>query len=307
MSEQNSNTPPETEHRCGYVTLLGRPNVGKSTLINQLIGQKLNITSRKPQTTQRRLLGIKSEADYQAIYIDTPGVQDKYQSSLNSHMNREVRGALADVNLILFVIDVSGWTEEEDKILQISGFHNIPVILLINKIDKLKDKKQLLPILQKASAKYQFAEIIPVSARNRDNLQELQNTVRSLLPEGPAEFPQDQLSDRSERFLAAEFVREKLIRNLGQELPYTTTVTVEEFSIENELATIQCIIWVEAENQKSIVIGKNGNILKRIGAQARADLEQLLACKVNLKTWVKVRKNWTEDKSMLRELGFGDS
>ena len=292
------------EFRCGYATIIGRPNVGKSTLLNMIIGQKLSITSRKPQTTQRRLLGIKSGSDYQVIYTDTPGMQSKYKDAINRYMRREIISSLSHNDVVVFMVESLKWTVADEEILETIADTKIPVLLLVNKIDKTKDKEKLLPYIQKLSERRKFADLIPVSARNSINLVEVENTIKTFLPLGPAEFPIEQITDKSERFIIAEFIREKLIRKLGKELPYRITVTIEKFAREPEGVTIHAIIWVESTSQKSIVIGKDGGMLKSVGEQARKDIKVLLDCNVYLRTWVKVKKNWTDDEAALKQFGF---
>ena len=292
------------EFRCGYACIIGRPNVGKSTLLNKFIGQKLSITSKKPQTTRWRLLGIKSTANYQIIFIDTPGLQNRRQSSLNRHMQREIVESLNYVNAIIFVIEALVWKQPEEQILSIIGNLKCPVLLLINKIDKLKNKELLLPFIDSISAKYKFHEVIPVSANTSDNIELTEQTILPLLPITPAAFSVDQLSDRNERFFAAEFIREKLTRILGAELPYKISVTIEKFTDKGHAIHICGNIWVESDNQKKIVIGKNGRNLKYIGERSRKDMEQMFGKKVYLETWVNVRKKWTEDPRSLLQFGY---
>lgn len=294
----------ENSFRCGYTAIVGRPNVGKSTLINRLIGQKISITSRKPQTTQRRLLGIKTEERYQIIYVDTPGMQSKYQDAINHYMRKEISSALLDVNVIILVVEALKWTEADDEILAAVSNIDVPVIALLNKIDKVKDRQTLLPYIKMLSERMNFKEILPVSASKNIGLEKTEQLLVSLLPEGPAEFSEDQLTDRSERFLVAEFIREKLIKKLGKELPYRVTVTIEKFSRDTRGAEIDAVIWVESDSQKSIVIGKDGVVLKKTGEQARIDMQYLLDCRVFLRTWVKVKKNWSDDQLLMKQLGF---
>ncbi|MFT5134556.1 MAG: GTP-binding protein Era [Gammaproteobacteria bacterium] len=297
-------TEKKDDFRCGYATIIGRPNVGKSTLLNILLGQKLSITSRKPQTTQRRLLGIKTEEKYQIIYIDTPGMQSKYKDAINLYMRREIMNSLTHIDVLVFMVESLKWTKADEDILNTIADTKLPVLLLINKIDKTKDRGKLLPFIQTLSAKRVFADVIPVSARNNINIREIENAIYAYLPEAPAEYPADQVTDKSERFIVAEFIREKLIRKLGEELPYSITVTIDKFIREEEGVTIHAIIWVESPSQKGIVIGKDGGILKSVGEQARKDMKNLLDCNVYLRTWVKVKKNWSDDKSLLKQFGF---
>ncbi|NKB37008.1 MAG: GTPase Era [Gammaproteobacteria bacterium] len=295
---------PGNDFRCGYAAIIGRPNVGKSTLINVLIGQKISITSRKPQTTQRRLLGIKSRERYQIIYVDTPGMQSRYQDAINHYMRKEISSALVDVDVLLLMVEALKWTDADDEILDAISHVEVPVIALINKIDKVKDRKKLLPYIKTLSERKNFTEILPVSASKKTGLDKAEQLLASLLPEGPAEFSEDQLTDRSERFIVAEFIREKLIKRLGKELPYRVTVTIEKFTRDLRGAEIDAIIWVESDSQKSIVIGKDGSVLKKIGEQARLEMQYLLNCPVFLRTWVKVKKNWSDDQLLMKQLGF---
>ncbi len=304
MNKDTSKKKPENAFRCGYAAIVGRPNVGKSTLINMLIGQKISITSRKPQTTQRRLLGIKSQQGYQIIYVDTPGMQSKYQDAINHYMRKEISTALLDVNVIILMVEALKWTDADDEILAAISNIDVPVIALINKIDKVKDRQKLLPYIKTLSERMRFTEILPVSASKKIALDKAEQLLVSLLPEGPPEFSEDQLTDRSERFIVAEFIREKLIKKLGKELPYRVTVTIEKFSRDPRGAEIDAVIWVESDSQKSIVIGKDGSVLKKTGEQARLDMQYLLDCPVFLRTWVKVKKNWSDDQLLMKQLGF---
>jgi GTP-binding protein Era len=303
MSEED-NKGEENNFRCGYVTIVGRPNVGKSTLLNRIIGQKLSITSRKPQTTQRRLLGIKTNENCQIIYIDTPGMQSKYKDAISRYMRREIMNALLHVDILIFMVESLKWTDADEEILATIEDIKIPVLLVINKIDLTRNKERLLPYIQKLSTRKTFADVIPVSAGKNININELEDAIRLLLPLGLAEFPEDQITDRSERYIAAEFIREKLIRKLGEELPYRITVTIEKFVREKEGLTIHAMIWVESASQKSIVIGKDGGVLKSVGERARKDMQALFDEKIYLRTWVKVKKNWTDDRNLLKQLGF---
>jgi GTP-binding protein Era len=290
--------------RCGYISIIGRPNVGKSTLINRLLGEKLCITSRKPQTTRHRILGIKTEGDVQAIYVDTPGLHRTEKAVLNRYMNRAALRALNDVDVLIFVIDALHWTADDDWILEKVKTVQCPVFLALNKIDKIKDKKELLPKLESFSTLMNFAEIIPISAKTGLNVDELAEKAAALLPNNPHFFPDDQITDRNERFLAAELIREKLIRSLGEELPYASSVEIEEFKEEGKLYRIGAIIWVERTGQKAIVIGEKGARLKQIGTDARQDMEKLFGQKVFLRLWVKVKSGWSDNERALKSLGY---
>ncbi len=292
------------KHRCGYAAIMGRPNVGKSTLLNRLIGQKVSITSRKPQTTRQRILGIKTEAEFQAIYVDTPGLHEHGNSALNRYMNESAKSALREVDVILFVVDGLRWTEQDEYVLKVIKLARAPVILAINKVDKVADKKRLLPHLDALAKKLPFAHIIPLSAKSGDNISVLEAQVNSLLPEGPALYPEDQVTDRSERFLAAELIREKLMRSLGEELPYAATVEVSAFSRQDKLLRIEAVIWVERAGQKAIVIGKGAARLKAIGQQARVEMEKLFDVKVFLQLHVKVKEGWSDDVKAMSGLGY---
>ena len=292
------------EFLCGYITIVGRPNVGKSTLLNSLLDQKLSITSRKPQTTRWQILGIKSEKNYQAIYVDTPGLINKKHNALARHMNKEVLNSLFHVDIILFVIESLVWTKEDSLVLDLLGKQDKPVIIVINKIDKVRDKQRLLPFIEEVAAKGNFAEVIPLSALKGINIGDIKRCVLTLLPRAGAEYPEDQLTDRNERFYAAEFIREKLMRQLGDEIPYRMAVTVEKFRLVKDLIHIDAVIWVESEGQKKIVIGKDGIVLKRAGASARKDMEAMFGHRVFLQTRVKVKKKWTDDQKAVKEFGY---
>lgn len=292
--------------RCGYVALVGRPNVGKSTLMNHLLGQKLSITSRKPQTTRHRILGIKTTQQAQIIYVDTPGIHQQAKKAMNRFMNRTASSVLADVQVVVFVVEALKWTSEDEMVLAAVKNVSVPVILAVNKVDRLKEKEQLLPFLQDVGSKFDFAEVLPVSAKAGSNLPELEQAITRHLELSEPWYPEDQLTDRSARFLAAEIVREKLMRNLGQELPYATTVEIEKFEELERLNRIHALIWVERENQKSIVIGEKGERLKKIGQQARLDMQKLFDKKVHLELWVKVKAGWSDDERALSSLGYRD-
>ena len=292
--------------RCGYVALVGRPNVGKSTLLNHLLGQKISITSRKPQTTRHRVLGIKTEGAIQIVYVDTPGLHKIEPKAINRYMNQTASQAMLDVDVVIFVIERLRWTEEDDWVLEKVKHVQCPVILAINKIDLIDDKKQLLPALQKLSEKFPFAEIFPLSALRGHNLDALETAIKRRLPKNPHFFPEDQVTDRSERFLAAELVREKVMRQLGEELPYEITVEIESFKREGKLLTIDALILVERDGQKKIVIGNGGERIRQIGEEARKDMQKLFDSKIMLKLWVKVKAGWSDDERALRSLGYSD-
>lgn len=292
--------------RCGYVAIVGRPNVGKSTLLNHILGQKLAITSRKPQTTRHTLLGIKTEGDVQAVYVDTPGIHKENQKALNRYMNKTASAALKDVDVVIFVVDRMRWTEEDVFVLERVRHVKCPVIVAVNKTDRMEDKAELLPQLKWLSEQLPEAEVIPISAQNGVNLDSLEKLVADRLPEGDHFFPEDQLTDRSSRFLAAELVREKIMRQLGAELPYQVTVEIEEFKQQGNVLHIHALILVERDGQKKILIGNAGERIKRIGQDARKDMEALFDSKVMLNLWVKVKSGWSDDERALRSLGYAD-
>lgn len=292
--------------RCGYVAIVGRPNVGKSTLLNHILGQKLAITSRKPQTTRHNMLGIKTEGAMQAIYVDTPGLHKNNEKALNRYMNRSASSALRDVDVVVFVVDRTRWTDEDELVLEKIRNVKCPLIVAVNKADKLEDKAELLPHLRWLAEQLPQAEIVPISALHAQNLDTFENLVNSLLPENEHFYPEDQITDRSSRFLAAELVREKIMRQLGAELPYQITVEIEEFKQEGRILHIHALILVEREGQKKILIGEKGERIKRIGQDARQDMETLFDSKVMLNLWVKVKGGWSDDERALRSLGYLD-
>lgn len=293
------------EFRTGYVSIIGRPNVGKSTLLNHFLEQKLSIVSRKPQTTRWNLLGIKTSAQSQIIFIDTPGLQKDPKLALNHHMNKEVLNTLNYIDIILFVVEASKWNELDENVVNLlNKSSSAKVFLVLNKIDKVSNKNDLLKFIDTISKEIQFDEVIPVSASKGAGVNELESEIIEQLPIGSALFPEDQITDRSERFFAAEFIREKLMTRLSDELPYNLSVTIEEFKQKNNVIHIHANIWVERSGQKSIVIGKDGSVLKAVGKEARKDLEIMYDEKVNLKTWVKVKKNWTDSEQALKQFGY---
>ncbi|NVK02108.1 MAG: GTPase Era [Oceanospirillaceae bacterium] len=291
---------------CGYVALVGRPNVGKSTLLNRILGQKLSITSKKPQTTRHQILGIKTEDDLQVIYVDTPGLHnDSKGNALNRYMNKAASEALRHVDLVVFLVDRTAWTEEDEIVLEKLQHARCPVVLAVNKVDLLKDKETLLPWIEQLNTKRSFDEIVPISAEKGHNVDKLEAVVAKHMPEGMHFYPDDQITDRSSRFVAAELVREKLMRNLGDEVPYGTTVEIEEFSQdERGLLTISALILVEREGQKRIVIGEKGERIKVIGRDARLDMERMFDAKIMLNLWVKVKRGWADNERALASLGY---
>ena len=288
------------------MALVGRPNVGKSTLLNRLLGQKISITSRRPQTTRHRILGINSSEHYQIVYVDTPGLHAKAPRAMNRYMNRTASDSLNDVDVVLFVIEGTRWQEDDQWVLEKLQRLRCPVVLVINKVDCIKDKHELLPWIHELAGKRDFTAIMPVSALHGKGVPELEKALIELLPTSTPFFPEDQITDRSERFLAAEMVREKLFRKLGEEIPYGLTVEVEQFKQEGKLRTIHALIWVEKASQKPIVIGKHGSRLKAVGSEARKDMERLFGSKVFLQLWVKVKEGWADDERALRSLGYDD-
>ena len=296
----------KSKQRCGYVAIVGRPNVGKSTLLNFILGMKLSITSRKPQTTRHQIIGVKTTGNVQAIYVDTPGIHKRRGTAINKYMNRAATSLLNDVDVILFLVQVNKWTEEDQAIIEKLQSVSCPVVLVVNKMDKLEDKKQLLPLIKELSAHYDFAEIIPVSALNGANVDTLEQKLSLLLPENEQFYPDDQVTDRSMRFLASEIIREKLIRELGQELPYTSTVNIDKYDEDEKIVRIHATIYVESAGQKAIIIGKKGARLKSIGTKAREDISKMIESKVYLNLWVKVREGWSNDERALRGLGYSE-
>ncbi len=295
------------QFRCGLVSVVGRPNVGKSTLVNRLIGRKVSIVSHRPQTTRCRILGIRTEPQAQIVYIDTPGLQAAKANTLNRYMNRAARGGMEGVDCILFVIEGRGWTRADDGVLALVGRQRAPVLLVINKIDKLRDRHELLPLIEYAAGLMSFAEIVPISATRGENVDALEDAILKRLPEQPPLFPIDQVSDRDERFLAAELVREELFRVLRQELPYALAVSTERFERRGDILHVHALVWVEKAGQKAIVIGHGGERLKLVGARARRQMEQLFGCQVYLELWVKVREGWADSDAFLRSVQYGVS
>lgn len=292
---------------CGFIAIVGRPNVGKSTLLNKILGQKISITSRKAQTTRHRILGIKTEGAYQEIYVDTPGLHIEEKRAINRLMNRAAASAIGDVDMVIFVVEGTKWTDDDEMVLNKLRSTKAPVILVINKVDNIKEKEELLPHLTALSQKFPFKEIIPISAQRGKNVYILEKFVRESLKEGIHHYPEDYVTDRSQRFMASEIIREKLMRFMGEELPYSVTVEIEQFKT-NERGTyeINGLILVEREGQKKMVIGNKGQKIKVIGTEARADMERLFDNKVHLELWVKVKAGWADDERALRSLGYID-
>lgn len=291
-------------HRCGLVAVIGRPNVGKSTLVNAVMGRKVSIVTAKPQTTRHRILAVLTAADSQIIFVDTPGLHREARKAMNRFMNRTAANALADADLVLFVSDATRWTTEDDDVLKRLKSCRAPVIALLNKVDKVHPKEKLFDALGMMAARFDFAEIVPISAHKHDNLDQLMAMIPGYLPESPPLFPEDMYTDRSNEFHAAEVIREKLTLLLHQELPYGLTVQVERYLQEDNGTTINAVIWVERDSQKGIVVGKNGSLLKKVGRAARLEIAEQLRCPVHLELWVKVKTNWADNEKDLSNLGY---
>lgn len=297
-----------TPHHRGLVAIFGRPNVGKSTLLNRILGLKLAITSHKPQTTRHAILGIETTPRGQAIFVDTPGLHQRGEGALNRYLNRTARAVLADVDLALLLVEAGRFTREDEQALRVLADSGVPVIAVINKIDLLDHKDRLLPYLQALAARHDFLHLVPVSAKRGDQVDRLLAIVIAALPEGENIYPEDQLTDRSERFLAAELVREQIMQRYGQELPYKTTVEIERFVAEpTGRYRIHALVWVERDSQKAILIGRRGEALKAAATQARLEMQKLFGCPVHLEVWVKVKKSWSSDEAALASLGYGDA
>lgn len=297
----------EEQTYCGFVAIVGRPNVGKSTLLNELLGQKVSITSRKPQTTRHRIMGIHTEGPYQAIYVDTPGLHIEEKRAINRLMNRAASSSIGDVELIIFVVEGTHWTDDDEMVVGKLRDQKRPVLLAINKIDNVTDKTKLLPHIQFLSEKMNFLDVVPLSAEKGINVDTIASIVRKHLPVAEHHFPEDYITDRSQRFMAAEIIREKLMRFLGEELPYSVTVEIERF-VTNDRGgyDINGLILVERDGQKKMVIGNKGAKIKTIGIEARQDMEAMFDAKVHLELWVKVKSGWADDERALRSLGYID-
>ncbi len=291
----------------GVVAVVGRPNVGKSTLVNRLLGERLNITASRPQTTRHQLLGVHTEGELQIAFIDTPGLHSDARKQLNRNLNRAATAALTGVDLVLFVVAAERWRDDDALVRDRLIEHAVPVIGVVNQVDRLRDKSRLLPFLERFSRELPMEAIVPLSAHTGDNLDALWAELHPRIPEGEHAFEDDALTDRSERFLAAEMVREQLTRRLGEELPYSVTVTTERFEMQDDgRAAVDCVIWVERDGQKAIVIGNGGQRLKEIGSSARLAMQRLFGLGVHLELWVKVRRDWSDDRGALRQLGYDD-
>jgi GTP-binding protein Era len=293
------------KNRCGYVAIVGRPNVGKSTLLNRMLGQKLAITSHKPQTTRHSILGIKTRPGGQLLFVDTPGIHQRIEHALNRYLNRTARAALQDVDLVLFVVEAGVWSREDDAVVADLAKLSCPCVVAVNKIDRLTDKAKMLPFLQTISTRHPFQEIIPVSASKGDQVAVLEDRLLAALPESENFFPEEQISDRPESFFAAELLREQLTRRYANELPYQLSVEIEKFKEEGHLYRIHALVWVERPAQKAIIIGKNGAAIKEAASEARHQMELFFGCKVHLEVWVKIKKSWSSDEHALSRLGYG--
>jgi len=309
--------PPESEAdrapsnepavgRCGFAALIGRPNVGKSTLLNRLLGQRLAITSDKAQTTRHAILGIRTRGQSQVSYVDTPGIHQRGHGALNRYLNRTARARIADVDLVLFLVEALRFTPEDAKALGLIAAARVPVIAVVNKIDRVRDKSRLLPYLRELAARHAFLDLVPVSAVTGDQVERLEGRVMAALPEGETIFAPDQLTDRSKRFLAAELLREQLVRRYGDELPYRTTVEIKRFEDRGRRYRIAALVWVERPGQKAIIIGNRGESLKATASQARLRMQVLFDRPVHLDVWVKVKKSWSSNEMVLTRLGYTD-
>ncbi len=292
-----------TPFHSGYIAIVGRPNVGKSTLLNHLIGQKISITSRKAQTTRHRITGILTEESTQFVFVDTPGFQTQYLNTLNKGLNKVVTSSLRDVNVVLFVIEARHFDERDRLVMNLLP-KDAPVLLVINKVDNMEDKGELLPFIQNIALEREFTAIVPVSAKHDKQLDTLLDAIRPFLPEGEKIYPDDEVTDRNERFLAAEIVREKVFRFTGEELPYSVSVVIEQFKMDGKMRRIHAAILVDKDAHKAMLIGKNGEKLKEIATQARLDMEKLFDGKVYLEVWIKVRSGWADSPQMLKSLGY---
>ena len=298
--------PQHGGYRCGYVALVGRPNVGKSTLMNRILGQKLSIVTAKPQTTRQRIAGIKTTGQGQVVYIDTPGIHHAARRALNRYMNRIAHASLLDVDLVFFLIEADQWTRQDEHVLRALESVDLPIFLVINKIDQVRDKTRLLQFLEKDVDTERFARVFLISAKTGAGVDDLEDKTLEYLPFSRPFYDEDQFTDRSERFLTAELIREQLMTRLHKEVPYALTVEIEEFKHEGGLIRIGAVIWVESKGQKQIVIGKGGAVLKQVGSRARQELEALLGAKVFLRTWVKISRDWSDSERALKQFGYDE-
>ena len=306
MQQQNN----DDATYCGFVAIVGRPNVGKSTLINKILGQKVSITSRKPQTTRHRVMGIDTDGAYQTIYVDTPGLHSEEKRAINRLMNRAAASSIGNVEMVFFLVEGTQWTGDDEMILNKlrKSCQNTPVICVVNKEDNVQIRSEMLPHLQWLGSQYEFEQIMPISAKNGDGVDKLITLARKAIPQGQHHFPEDYITDRSQRFMASEIIREKLMRFTGDEIPYAVTVEVEAFTMQpNGVFNVSALILVEREGQKRMIIGKKGEKLKQIGREARKDMEEMFDNKVFLELWVKVKSGWADDERALNSLGYGDN
>ena len=303
MNENNSNAD---NYRFGYVAIVGRPNVGKSTLLNRILGQKVSIVTPKPQTTRQRLAGIKTTDQGQVVYVDTPGIHHSEKRALNRYMNRVARASFRDVDLVMFLVEADKWTRQDDFVARTLRVTNVPVMLVLNKIDEVSDKTSLLTLVAQHAEAQDYDSVLMISAKKGSGVDELEKRVMQKLPFSRPFYDQDQFTDRSERFLAAEMIREQLTLRLHQELPYALTVQIEEFKREKDLLTIGAIIWVERDSQKQITIGKKGIVLKQVGSKARIVLQKLFGEKIFLRLWVKVSRDWSDSDKLMERFGYTD-
>jgi GTPase len=305
VSEPTEPTPAaEADHRCGFAAIVGRPNVGKSTLLNALLGQKVSIVTPKPQTTRHRILGILNRPEAQLVFVDTPGLHSGARRAMNRHMNRAALASLHDADVNLFVVEALRWTDEDQRVLDELVKLGRPILLVLSKVDKVTPRERLLPFIDEMNRRATFAEVIPLSARKGSNMGDLPRVIARYLPQSPPHFPTDQVTDRSDEFRAAEIVREKLTLRLRQELPYGLTVALEQFKEEEGRLLVNAVIWVERSGQKAIVIGQGGEQLKEVGRSARIEMSKLFGRSVHLELWVKVKENWSDNENALRQLGF---
>ncbi|MFI4937574.1 MAG: GTPase Era [Candidatus Berkiellales bacterium] len=293
-----------TPTRCGFVAIVGRPNVGKSSLLNAILGKKISITCFKPQTTRHQILGIKTEGDHQTVYVDTPGLHLGAKKALNRQMNRTAKNALIDVNAVIFMVEALKWTAEDEMVCQMLQTLSCPIIIAINKVDLVPNKERLLPFLQELTQYLPQAKVVPISVKKKYQIKIIEEFINPLLPESEFYFPPDQIMSQNSRFYIAEMIREKLMHLLEKEIPYALTVEIEKCETQQNMLLIHALIWTEREGQKSIIIGANGNMLKEVGSRARADLERHFEQKVCLKLWVKVKESWSDDVRALQSLGY---
>ena len=297
---------PEEKTHSGMVALVGRPNVGKSTLLNRLLGQKLAITSHKPQTTRHRILGIRTREDGQIVYIDTPGIHDRGRQAMNRYLNRAAHTALQEVDLVLFVVQALVWNREDQLVLDAIRRAGVPAMVAVNKVDTVKPRERLLPYLAELGRRHDFVEVVPVSAKEGTQVEVLDSLVLRQLPEGGPIYPEDQITDRPERFFAAEILREQIIRRYHEELPYAVTVEIERFEEEPGRYVIGAVIWVERESQRGILLGRQGQAMKEAASAARRNMAEFFDTRVHLDVWIKVKKSWSSDENSLAQLGYSD-